>query len=290
VRENAYTIEGDDDDLISVWMPTEWFCDSDHNDNLLSSSFTLLFIFRWNLGEFNVWEKFTNYEVGTRTPLIFNVPPSVLDSFRNSSSTNEARVVNSFPPSNLNDDKTFLVNSAAAAAVAETAKLTTTMQRQRQTQESPMAVVGIRSCVNELVELVDIFPTLTELAGLPLPDSNNANDSNDDVNDSNDDAGNNDDNNEGGHGLYGTTMKLGAVPPLQGKSLVPLFFEENGQGAETSVSDRGSDIRHRGSGGGGVQQVVDQESEEDDGDDVDDELLFDMDFEVSRVALSQFPR
>ncbi|MGW8281950.1 MAG: sulfatase [Gemmatimonadota bacterium] len=67
----------------------------------------------WKLGEHNSWAKMTNYEVDTRAPLIFRVPPGT---------------------------------SAIAGHPTQP---------------------GGR--IEALVEFVDIYPTLCELAGLPLP-------------------------------------------------------------------------------------------------------------------------
>ena len=67
----------------------------------------------WHLGEFGIWEKFSNFEVATRTPLIIRVPPALL------------------------------ARSQAAASG------------------------DLNGVVQDLVELVDVFPTLVELAGFP---------------------------------------------------------------------------------------------------------------------------
>lgn len=67
----------------------------------------------WQLGEHGLWRKFTNFELGTRVPLIISAP---------------------------------WLNAQPAAAAAAAPRRT-----------------------NAIVELVDILPTVADLAGVPLP-------------------------------------------------------------------------------------------------------------------------
>lgn len=40
----------------------------------LFSFYYIIILYRWNLGEHDIWCKMTNYETGTRVPLLFRAP------------------------------------------------------------------------------------------------------------------------------------------------------------------------------------------------------------------------
>ncbi|XP_030837020.1 iduronate 2-sulfatase [Strongylocentrotus purpuratus] len=88
----------------------------------------------WQLGEHAEWCKYSNYELATRVPLIVHIP-GVTDKPRSSPIKNELQ--NSLK---MNQSQGNVKSSADSGMV-----------------------------VTELVELVDLFPTLSELAGITVP-------------------------------------------------------------------------------------------------------------------------
>ncbi|XP_041458841.1 iduronate 2-sulfatase-like isoform X2 [Lytechinus variegatus] len=89
----------------------------------------------WQLGEHSEWCKFSNFELATRVPLMVHVP-----------GVGDKQMTKKFPLRNLLDNKTL-----------------------RETRYSHGLKGG--KVVKEFVELVDMFPSLAELAGLPVPNT-----------------------------------------------------------------------------------------------------------------------
>jgi len=199
-----------------------------------------------------VWEKFTNYEAGTWTPLIVKVPQTLLRKLANNGQRQQQE-----------HDK--------QQQQQQHDKQQQKQQQQQQQQQQHGKQQRQRPLVHELVELVDVFPTLVELARLPTPDDS--------------DGG-------GGAGGDGSAAADNVPPPpLAGKSLVPLLLAESGSSSlllsDSSNSGvleggvQGSNTRSgNGNGGGG----------DNGGDEGAAGATFDLDFEAARVALSQFPR
>ncbi|PIK56509.1 putative iduronate 2-sulfatase-like [Apostichopus japonicus] len=83
----------------------------------------------WQLGEHSEFAKFSNYALATRVPLLIHVPPLLKTSFYQ--------------------------------------KKLTTFHFQDVFQNMPQQTEGSGKVSNAFVELVDIFPTIVDLAGLP---------------------------------------------------------------------------------------------------------------------------
>lgn len=110
----------------------------------------------WSLGEHQEWSKFSNFEVAVRVPLMVYVPG--VTSQKESSEK-------LFPYINPFDTSSAEIQNSAFAGRQNIVTMT-------QKQRLKSAIWNNRSNVkvtNALVELVDLFPTLSELAGLSIP-------------------------------------------------------------------------------------------------------------------------
>ncbi|XP_071477900.1 iduronate 2-sulfatase-like [Diadema antillarum] len=103
----------------------------------------------WQLGEHGEWCKYSNFEVATRVPLMVHVPGMT--------DTNYQRSKRKFPLR----DPFELATKERREKSKLSSKIATKQKRQLKGD------IGV--AVEDLVELVDMFPSLSELAGLKVP-------------------------------------------------------------------------------------------------------------------------
>ncbi|XP_064607791.1 iduronate 2-sulfatase-like [Liolophura sinensis] len=107
----------------------------------------------WSLGEHQEWSKFSNFEVAVRVPLIVYIPGQKEPSGK------------LFPYINPFDASSAEMQNSA---VFSRKSIVTMTQKQMFNSAIQKDSIHVKA-TNALVELVDLFPTLSELAGLPVP-------------------------------------------------------------------------------------------------------------------------
>ena len=141
---------------MSISFKRRWVGNTKRSINLTS---TLSVISGWALGEHQEWSKYSNYDVATRVPLMVYVPnvthvsePShatfpfidVLDNDKQSRNVNDS-----------NQNKHDISENQGFESV-ELNQMSVSLSKQK-----------VPAKTTALVELVDIFPSLVDLAGLP---------------------------------------------------------------------------------------------------------------------------
>ena len=100
-----------------------------------------MLILGWSLGEHQEWSKFSNFEVATRVPLIISMPENRKE----------------FKFTNIIDDKVFSSN-----------KKRWLKKYKKNKRHSYSELKRSHKIYNHPVELIDLFPTIVDLSGLPF--------------------------------------------------------------------------------------------------------------------------
>lgn len=132
----------------------------------------------WALGEHATWSKYSNFDVATHVPLMISIPGltfNAADEYRASGLSSSSKSANGTKMSNdkvgreINSEYTVddSEETGVSARRYERRKCKKAVQDGREKSRCKRQ----RTCqvTSALVELVDIFPTIADLAGIPIP-------------------------------------------------------------------------------------------------------------------------
>ncbi|XP_011860062.1 PREDICTED: iduronate 2-sulfatase [Vollenhovia emeryi] len=138
----------------------------------------------WSLGEHAVWSKYSNFDVAVHVPLIISIPMITSDNYGaipadhtryNEQITNNGNKMESKINSGhtiLNVGQIGVSNSSSEYVMRYKGNLSSAhIQRERNKSTKNSALHFQKRCrvTDSIVELVDIFPTIADLAGVPIP-------------------------------------------------------------------------------------------------------------------------
>jgi hypothetical protein len=140
----------------------------------------------WALGEHATWSKYSNFDVAVHVPLIISIPAVTfsIDNYSEYAKSADRMKYNAAATSdgafaNKTDSK-YMVLDVRKIGVWKTYKSTEYIIKREKTfpgirrkcnKCAESGAVNSKSCraTNAVVELVDIFPTIADLAGVPMP-------------------------------------------------------------------------------------------------------------------------
>ncbi|KAL0102455.1 hypothetical protein PUN28_018015 [Cardiocondyla obscurior] len=136
----------------------------------------------WALGEHAVWSKYSNFDVAVHVPLIISIPKitSDIDNYNATDHmTYNAQIRNNGISGNkliskyiiLNDEEIVSNTSTEYVKKYKEASSRVYIQRGLNKSMTNSALHLKKQCrfTNAIVELVDIFPTIADLANVPIP-------------------------------------------------------------------------------------------------------------------------
>ncbi|XP_020296047.1 iduronate 2-sulfatase isoform X2 [Pseudomyrmex gracilis] len=111
----------------------------------------------WALGEHATWSKFSNFDVAVHVPLIISIPTLTFDinrtTKRNANHMTLDSEENDIILENINEYKESILETYV----------------QQKCDKSQSLRWGTCRTTNAIAELVDVFPTIADLAGVPIP-------------------------------------------------------------------------------------------------------------------------
>lgn len=148
----------------------------------------------WALGEHALWSKYSNFDVAVHVPLIISIPIVMSDTDNysttsvdytryNAQITNNGKMENKIKSKYILDVGEIDVSNISTEYIRKSKEnlFETYIQRGRNKSIRSSALHFKKRCrvTDVIVELVDIFPTIADLAGVPIPICQ-VNDTNDD--------------------------------------------------------------------------------------------------------------
>jgi len=137
----------------------------------------------WALGEHAVWSKYSNFDVAVHVPLIISIPmvTSHFDNYDvvpinhvryNAQITNTDKMENKISLKYILDVGEIGVSNTSTEYVKKYKRTLSGGYVQRGHNKSVSSVLYSKKhyrITDAIVELVDIFPTIADLAGIPIP-------------------------------------------------------------------------------------------------------------------------
>ncbi|XP_070171898.1 iduronate 2-sulfatase [Polyergus mexicanus] len=145
----------------------------------------------WALGEHAIWSKYSNFDVAIHVPLIISIPTVTFDTDDNyARSMHDERYnirhITNYDETRYKTDSEHMIPDEREIAIWKSTKYNTRgykrtiletyiRQRYKKSVESSMLYISKKlkrnycRVTNAIVELVDIFPTIADLAGVPVP-------------------------------------------------------------------------------------------------------------------------
>ncbi|KAL6423025.1 hypothetical protein ACFW04_010480 [Cataglyphis niger] len=151
----------------------------------------------WALGEHAIWSKYSNFDVAVHVPLIISIPTITFDTDNYARSMHNGRynithIITNYDEMRDKTDSKYMISDEREIGIWRNTKYITkgykrmileTYVRQRYKKSVKSSTLHmskklkINYCrvTNAIVELVDIFPTIADLAGVPVPICQNVN-------------------------------------------------------------------------------------------------------------------